>query len=661
MLSFQRLYVSHIAKNSSCLLKQHANDQVHWLPWGKQAFTLADERDVPVFLCIGHVGCPTLQRLQKEVFQDPTLGERLNQNFVCVLLDREHIPSVAELYLEFAHAFFMEALDWPICFALSTNLLPLYAVQSLPLHPKENEIGVEEFIAAVRNMWTENRERFLGEAKKLIEGLSQKVLSQGDSMPDLGQASLFKDYLYPNVDPLYGGEQGSIKSVNSCHIRFLLTHLCVQADDRSALYIHKTLDSALRGSYHDVIQGGAHRYSQSETWSDPYPEKELLENAFLAETYLVAWKATGKEAYQKFVEGFIQGMLKGASLPCGGISSHQKGQRELEWCLEDFYTHLGKKLTRQVAPFWGIDLKEYLFKKQRVRLQIDAESYCRYHKLNVEHFQEAVDAALKAVREHEFISTQDSEHPFVTSTNAAFAALLFSAGVSFVNPSWIQKGQEIIAYALDALWDGQRLYHSSSKASLSPDHIFDDYAYLCYSLLQGYELGINPAYLEYAQKVAHAAERFFGEEGGAFYQQCLHFPLFYRQCELGDKNFPCGNSLHADNLLRLHKYTGSSVYLEGCKSILRAAQPLMELYPIGHAYFYYVLLRLQSSETLLFSFPATSDCSKQAVDFLAKHCVPLSFVQWGEGEELAVQSSTGGYTVMDTNSFTSLVKERSLR
>nr|WP_268819154.1 DUF255 domain-containing protein [Arthrobacter ramosus] len=41
----------------SAYLRQHANNPVHWRPFGDEAFAFAAARDVPVFLSIGYAAC----------------------------------------------------------------------------------------------------------------------------------------------------------------------------------------------------------------------------------------------------------------------------------------------------------------------------------------------------------------------------------------------------------------------------------------------------------------------------------------------------------------------------------------------------------------------------------------------------------------------------
>ena len=56
-------------ENSPYLL-QHASNPVNWYPWGEEAFSLAKEKDLPVFLSIGYSTCHWCHVMEKESFED---------------------------------------------------------------------------------------------------------------------------------------------------------------------------------------------------------------------------------------------------------------------------------------------------------------------------------------------------------------------------------------------------------------------------------------------------------------------------------------------------------------------------------------------------------------------------------------------------------------
>lgn len=48
---------NQLAREKSPYLLQHADNPVHWLPWGDDAFEKARVEDKPIFLSVGYATC----------------------------------------------------------------------------------------------------------------------------------------------------------------------------------------------------------------------------------------------------------------------------------------------------------------------------------------------------------------------------------------------------------------------------------------------------------------------------------------------------------------------------------------------------------------------------------------------------------------------------
>ena len=65
---------NRLAEATSPYLLQHADNPVHWWPWGDEAFAEARERDVPVFLSVGYAACHWCHVMAHESFEDEQIG-----------------------------------------------------------------------------------------------------------------------------------------------------------------------------------------------------------------------------------------------------------------------------------------------------------------------------------------------------------------------------------------------------------------------------------------------------------------------------------------------------------------------------------------------------------------------------------------------------------
>ena len=91
---FNRLVFS-----KSPYLLQHARNPVDWHEWGPEAFELAAQRDVPVFLSVGYSTCHWCHVMEHESFEDDGVAKLLNDSFVCIKVDREERPDIDQLYI----------------------------------------------------------------------------------------------------------------------------------------------------------------------------------------------------------------------------------------------------------------------------------------------------------------------------------------------------------------------------------------------------------------------------------------------------------------------------------------------------------------------------------------------------------------------------------
>src|SRR5881275_2327140 len=83
---------NRLAREASPYLLQHAHNPVDWYPWGDEAFAKAKKEGKLVFLSIGYSSCHWCHVMEKESFSNPDVAKLLNQNFVCIKVDREERP-----------------------------------------------------------------------------------------------------------------------------------------------------------------------------------------------------------------------------------------------------------------------------------------------------------------------------------------------------------------------------------------------------------------------------------------------------------------------------------------------------------------------------------------------------------------------------------------
>jgi uncharacterized protein len=315
-------HTNRLIHEKSPYLLQHAHNPVDWFPWGQEAFDLAKKEDKPIFLSIGYATCHWCHVMEKESFEDAETAHLMNDAFVNIKVDREELPEVDSLYMEFAQVLMSSAGGWPLNLILTSDLKPFFAVTYLPPKTKRGLMGLQQFIQHIKLLWhSEEREKLLEQANRLLQVFQKNVSSAGQLLPSEKQISQCVEILFELADPVYGGFKGEPKFPFGYQACFLLEYCQAKADSRSLFYLELTLENMFRGGIYDHLGGGFSRYSIDEKWQIPHFEKMLYDNAILARTYLDVWKFTKNPIYQRICEETLSYVLRDLLQPCGAFSS----------------------------------------------------------------------------------------------------------------------------------------------------------------------------------------------------------------------------------------------------------------------------------------------------------------------------------------------------
>ena len=105
---------------TSPYLLQHADNPVHWRPWGPAALEEARQTNRPILLSIGYAACHWCHVMAHESFEDPAIAALMNAHFVNIKVDREERPDVDQLYMSALHALGGRG-GWPLTMFLTPD------------------------------------------------------------------------------------------------------------------------------------------------------------------------------------------------------------------------------------------------------------------------------------------------------------------------------------------------------------------------------------------------------------------------------------------------------------------------------------------------------------------------------------------------------------
>ena len=286
--------------------------------------------------------------MEKESFEDAELARLMNETFINIKVDREELPEVDTLYMEFAQSMMAGAAGWPLNVILTPELQPFFAATYLPPKSRHGLMGMTELIARIKDVWQgEEREKILLQADRIVEAFAAAVHTKGDVMPLHEQVDDAMELLYKTADPVYGGMIGSPKFPLGYQLGFMLRYSARSRDSRALFLVERTLEMMSRGGIYDHLGGGFSRYSVDERWLIPHFEKMLYDNALLAQCYLEAWQMTKRPLYQQICESVIAYVLRDMTHPEGGFYSAEDADTEGEEGLFYSWTYDSRS-----KPYW---------------------------------------------------------------------------------------------------------------------------------------------------------------------------------------------------------------------------------------------------------------------------------------------------------------------
>ncbi|MDA8001005.1 MAG: thioredoxin domain-containing protein [Alphaproteobacteria bacterium] len=359
---------NRLAGSSSLYLRLHADNPVHWMPWGDEPFALARELDRPVLLSSGYAACHWCHVMARESFSDPQMAQLLNQYFVSVKLDREQHPEVDALYIE-ALARLGQPGGWPLNLFLTPDGRPFLGGTYWPPRPSFGRPAFRQVVAAVANAWLDPKARakLLAQGQRLHDALAAAHSGEATSSPSSPVSSSPSPSpsarerldgaarrLLALEDKEHGGVGGAPKFPNAPFLNLWLWSASL-GDGESARALGAALEGMARGGIYDHFGGGFARYATDPRWHIPHFEKMLYDNALLLRLYADAAPLLSDAARRRagrVVAGTVRFLMRdfcvrARGLPGAGLaasldaeSDHREGAH-YAWRHDDVLAALG--------------------------------------------------------------------------------------------------------------------------------------------------------------------------------------------------------------------------------------------------------------------------------------------------------------------------------
>ncbi|WP_174375432.1 thioredoxin domain-containing protein, partial [Nocardia higoensis] len=271
---------------TSPYLRQHADNPVHWWEWEPAALAEARARDVPILLSVGYASCHWCHVMAHESFEDPGTAALMNENFVCVKVDREERPDIDAVYMNATVAMTGQG-GWPMTCFLSPSGEPFYCGTYYPKTARGGMPSFTQLLTAVADTWRNRRDEVDRASAQVVEALRAQNAGLPEGEPTVGTELL--DHAVAAVlrdeDAEHGGFGTAPKFPPSALLEGLLRSWERTGDPAVFGVVSRTAEAMARGGIYDQLRGGFARYSVDPAWVVPHFEKMLYDNAQLLRAY----------------------------------------------------------------------------------------------------------------------------------------------------------------------------------------------------------------------------------------------------------------------------------------------------------------------------------------------------------------------------------------
>jgi hypothetical protein len=554
----------------------------------------AMEEDKLIFLHIGSFSNITLRESTSKLFNDPEVISLLNENYVCLIEDKEDNPESFLLALDLL----MLNQDFtygPVNMFIMPNRRPLIAFSDCD---PEN---FKEFAKRVLLAKSEKREKLF----QMSEELSKRVMNLGIAKKTEQKSEIdsayFSFYLKTWLDSIFETDFISkFKPFTPSPITLytVIEYLKSFPDPEISERVENLLDHFQYSPLFDVIGGGFFRQTVDYTCLQPLFEKTLEDNSQFLALYSLAYEYYKKDSYKKtafLISEFLQNELS------NGKGGYYNSTTLLGDVKDSVYYHysinelkiLFPERYGEIAEAMGLDLETDSKKRQLPVRGLDT--------FNVITTDEIKSLRLRRAEHRSYFTDERC----ITSSNSTSVKAFAIASRYLSDTSLYQKAVanfEFIIYNNISKEDSRLFRYTCRSESYLPGYL-SDYAHFIEASLELYQIRGDDEYYHVAKRYLEiTTERFFKPENGMFSKSEIgtpgHTVPFKRESNI-DFMRPSANSVMAGNLLTMYGITSEALYLNmASQQLFNVAPNLMNSGPMlsnwAHKILIYINLGLSS-------------------------------------------------------------------
>jgi uncharacterized protein YyaL (SSP411 family) len=580
---------NRLAAEQSPYLLQHKDNPVDWYPWGDAAFEKARQEDKPIFLSIGYSTCHWCHVMEHESFEDTNIAKVLNRHYVSIKVDREERPDVDRVYMTFVQVTTGSG-GWPMSVWLTPSLEPFYGGTYFPPTSRWGRPGFIEVLDEVARVWQAERPKVLQSASSIVERLKTLGGRGGNAVvPATGVLDAAVHEFKAAFDRRRGGFGDAPKFPRPSELLFLLREHRRTGDESARDMALATLRAMALGGMRDHIGGGFHRYSVDGDWRVPHFEKMLYDQAQLVLAYLEVAQLTGDPFFADVAADTLAYVRRDLRHPEGGFFSaedadsvppeHANEPAPLDQARDKPHKSEGAFYIwrdDEIGQALGADAD---IARMRYGVQPDGNApfdpqnefthkNLLYTARSIDEIASAiggsvedVTAALQRARQTLLALRATRPRPHLddkvlTAWNGLMIAAFARAGrVLEAGADYVRDAEVAASFVRTHLWKAgdETLLRRFREGESGVEAYAEDYAYLIFGLLELFQAGGDPVWLEWALALQRRLDELFWDPvGGGWFSTTGRDPsVLLRLKEEYDGAEPAASSVAVLNLLTL--------------------------------------------------------------------------------------------------------------
>ncbi len=564
--------MNRLALASSAYLKSASHQPIHWHPWSTEAFDSARVQDRPVLLDIGAVWCHWCHVMDGESYEDPALAAFLNENFICIKVDRDERPDVDTRYQRAVQAIAGQG-GWPLTAFLTPDGDVFFGGTYFPPDGKYGRPGFRSVLEQVLHVYRTQRDRVTTQGGAIRRMLSEHLDEAEPGSPSEELLVEATDRIAKLFDSRFGGFGSQPKFPHPAAMTFLLHRHALAPEPRLRNIVDLTLVGMARGGIQDQLGGGFHRYSVDARWIVPHFEKMSYDNAELLKAYLDGFTASGTEEYATVARGIVNWVKAVLSDPEGGYGASQDADVGLDddgdyftWTVEEAAEVLSPDELAVAGPYYDIGTAGEMHHNPGKNVLFVSDS------LDAIATREGIDIStartrLDSARRKLLAARETRTAPFVdrtryTAWNGMLAAALLRAGVILPDTWATEHALLTLKRIRGEQADPGALAHSpGGKGGL-----LDDQVQVAAAAIDAYEVTGNLDWLRWSETLLDRVWEQYADDDGALFDVAKGAAgeglLPTRAKLIQDAPTPSPNGVAALGAARLAELTGAPRWAE---------------------------------------------------------------------------------------------------